>query len=114
MAKRKKTYPIGLLDGRVEIHFLHYKSEQEAFEKWQKRKMRVDFDNLIIIGMEQNWCTEPHIRQFDTLPYERKFFFSTKDLPDVQSNICMHQYSNEIGNAYNDCRIFYKELIKRL
>ncbi len=34
--KRPKTYPIGVLDD-IEIHFTHYKSEEEALEKWMRR-----------------------------------------------------------------------------
>ncbi|WP_066221471.1 DUF1919 domain-containing protein [Formosa haliotis] len=33
-------YPIGVLDD-VEIHFLHYKSEEEAKNKWDRRKERM-------------------------------------------------------------------------
>ena len=33
---RAKTYPLGLLDD-IEIHFTHYKSEEEAHEKWERR-----------------------------------------------------------------------------
>ena len=30
-------YPIGILNNDIEIHFLHYKSEKEALEKWNRR-----------------------------------------------------------------------------
>src|SRR5690606_24670996 len=31
-------YPIGLLGDNVEIHFLHYKDDKEALQKWEYRK----------------------------------------------------------------------------
>ena len=68
-------YPIGLLDGKVEIHFLHYHTEEEAATKWYRRAKRVNYDNLLIIGMDQNRCEENDIRSFDKLPYEQKIFF---------------------------------------
>ena len=33
-------YPIGVLNGKVEIHFLHYHTEEEAAEKWYRRAGR--------------------------------------------------------------------------
>ena len=40
----KHWYPIGLLGGKVEIHFLHYHTEEEASEKWYRRAERVNFE----------------------------------------------------------------------
>lgn len=34
------TYPIGKLED-LEIHFLHYKTENEAREKWERRTLRM-------------------------------------------------------------------------
>lgn len=34
-------YPIGLLGGKVEIHFLHYHTEEEAAAKWYRRAQRI-------------------------------------------------------------------------
>ncbi len=34
-------YPIGLLGDNVEIQFLHYHSEADAMEKWNRRLQRV-------------------------------------------------------------------------
>lgn len=33
-------YPIGRIKD-VDIHFLHYENEEEAYEKWNKRKERM-------------------------------------------------------------------------
>lgn len=53
------------------IEFLHYYSEREAAEKWYRRSSRVNWNDLIIIGMEQNLCTSNHIKEFDKLPFEK-------------------------------------------
>lgn len=34
--KRYGSYPVGILDD-IEIFFLHYHNEQEAYEKWNRR-----------------------------------------------------------------------------
>lgn len=108
-------YPIGLLDGKVEIHFLHYHSEKEAAEKWYRRAKRVNFDNLFIVGMQQNLCTEKDITAFDALPFKHKVMFSTSQLP-LRSNIYMPEFagSDSVGDPYRKGHIFYKHLIQYL
>lgn len=72
----KLGYPIGLLDGRIEIHFLHYSDEKESKEKWDRRKKRINYDNIIAKFSE--WMTSyPHlIQRFDSLIFKNKICFS--------------------------------------
>ena len=79
-ANWKHWYPIGMFGGKVEIHFLHYHTEEEAAEKWYRRAARVNFSKLLVIGMEQNRCTSNDIMAFDRLPFEHKWIFSSKDI----------------------------------
>ena len=41
-------YPIGLLDD-IKIYFMHYKSNEEAENKWNSRKERINYDNIFIM-----------------------------------------------------------------
>ena len=44
-----KSYPVGTLtlnDKTIVINFMHYKSFDEAKNKWNERKKRVDFSNI--------------------------------------------------------------------
>ena len=109
-------YPIGWLDGKVEIHFLHYYTEEEAAEKWYRRASRVNWDDMFIVGMEQNLCTIDEIKAFDKLPFDKKIFFSSKDLPELMSNCYIQEFKTdgEVGDPYRKADIFYRELIKRL
>lgn len=107
-------YPIGVLDGKVEIHFLHYHDEEEAAEKWYRRASRINWDNLLIIAMEQNLCNEKCIMDFDKLPFKRKIFFSSKCMPECKSNVYLSEFANkgEVGDPYLKADIFYKKLIE--
>lgn len=69
--------PIGLLDD-VEIVFLHYKSQAEAKEKWERRNKRVNFDNIFIKMSRMDLCTEKEIQIFDSLPFKNKFFLNNR------------------------------------
>ena len=52
--------------------FLHYKSKEEAAEKWNRRKERIQWDNLFFKMSEQNLCNPEILKKFDSLPAEKK------------------------------------------
>lgn len=111
--KWKHWYPIGLLDGKVEIAFLHYHSEQEAADKWYRRASRVNLGDLLVVGFEQNLCTIEDIEKFDTLPIENKIFFSSQDLPKLKSNCFIKEFAgeNQVGDPYKKGHLFYRYLV---
>lgn len=78
--KRFGTYPIGKI-GDVEIAFLHYHSEQEAKEKWERRCERINWDKLIVKFNDQNGCREEHVKAFAAMPFKNKLFFTIHDWP---------------------------------
>ena len=74
-------YPIGRLvfDGfEIEIEFLHYHSEMEAKEKWERRCKRIQMNNMIIIGSEVDGCTDQHVDSFMKLHYSNMLFLGRK------------------------------------
>lgn len=80
--KRFGFYPVGLLsNGKkdIEIFFLHYHSEQEAREKWERRIKRINWDRLLVKFNDQNGCTEKEVKQFMKLNYKNKIFFTCKE-----------------------------------
>lgn len=114
-ANWKHWYPIGLLGGKVEIHFLHYYTEKEAEMKWYRRVSRVNFNKLIVIGMEQNRCTIDDILAFDTLPIKNKIIFTTKKL-ETRSNIFISEFEKDgiVGDPYKKGHVFYQYFVKWL
>lgn len=75
LLKNGKKLVIGRLDD-VEIVFLHYKSCQEAKEKWERRCKRINWNNIFIKFSEMNLCTVEHLKKFDELPFENKVMFT--------------------------------------
>jgi uncharacterized protein (DUF1919 family) len=115
--RRKKWphwYPIGSLDD-VEIEFLHYHSEEEAAEKWYRRASRINWEDLLIIGMEQNLCRIEDIEKFSSLPYRRKLFFTTRKY-NYNSVVSIKEFDGhkEVGDPYKKGHIFYKYLVEHL
>lgn len=95
--KRGQTEkPIGILDD-VEIVFLHYKTKEEAEEKWNRRKERVNFDNIILKFSRMDLCTEKEIEQFDRLPFGNKFVLNNRLPLKYKSEVFWKEEWNEIG-----------------
>lgn len=87
-----KEYPIGYwAEYDIEIHFLHYKSEAECLEKWNRRLRRLDFDNLIVKFCDRDMCSDSLVRTFDKLPYTNKVCFTSKPYPQYKSVVWLEE-----------------------
>lgn len=110
--KGQTKVPIGIIDD-VEIVFLHYPTFEEAKEKWTRRASRINWNNLIVKDSEMNDCTEKDIIDFDKLPFDRKFIFTTRDYK-IDSQIIFKEYYMQ-ESVKNDTTLFNKYLnIKNL
>lgn len=69
------TYPIAKL-GDIEVFFMHYHSIDEAIEKWERRKSRINYDRLLFKMSERNDCDMDTIRSFCELQYNNKICFT--------------------------------------
>lgn len=76
-------FPVGRLDD-VRLYFNHYETFEEACQKWEHRKKRINWDNLFI---EMCSCDLAEVERFDMLPYENK--------------ICFVPFNCEYGSAVN-------------
>ncbi len=87
--------PIGKLDD-IEIIFLHYKTQDEAFEKWTRRVSRINWNNIFIKNSAQNGCTEEMVDEFDNIESSSKLIFVGKKLPGVQSAVLYGKDSGKL------------------
>jgi len=88
-----QTCPIGKIDD-IEIIFLHYKSKEEAQEKWERRKKRINWDNIIYKFAEMNECEFSDLVDFDNFPVEKKIVFVTKDY-GLRSQVIFKEYRHK-------------------
>ena len=111
----KHPYPVGSLGGDVEIHFLHYYTFDEAATKFKRRANRVATDNMIMIAMEQNGCTEEDVKAFDAIPYKNKLIFCSKPYP-YNSVVYIKEFKrlDHVGDPYKQGHIFYKYFVQWL
>lgn len=67
------SYPIGSLDNRITLHFLHYKSFDEAVQQWNRRAARVDLDNIYLLCVDnKDDGIDLDFKEFELLPYKHK------------------------------------------
>ena len=78
-SERGGGYPVGHLED-ITIHFVHYKTEEECKEKWNRRKLRVDFDNILLIFTDRNGLTTEMLQEFLNLPYKKLVYVSKKEM----------------------------------
>lgn len=78
-----EAFPVGKL-GDLTLHFVHYRTFNEAKEKWESRCKRIHWDNLYFIMVDRDGCTEEIIEAFDRLPYVNKTLLTYKERPGVK------------------------------
>lgn len=100
------SYPLALL-GDIEIHFLHYKSQEEAQTKWERRLKRMHWDNLYFKFNDNDACSYQLMKEFDQLPYKSKVIFSSKNYEDLQSLVFFKEKEPE-GHVGIDLKIYHR------
>ena len=95
-----KPYPVARLKDIV-LHFMHYKTAQEAEDAWRRRTERINWDNLFILMTDKDGCTDEIMRAFDALPYRNKALFTHVPRPDIASAVYIpgFEQESEVGNC---------------
>lgn len=76
--KGEYDYPIGLL-GDVKIYFNHSKTEEEARKNWERRKTRINYDNLYIIMYDRNGLTNEDFDALSKIDCKNRIVLSTEE-----------------------------------
>ena len=100
-----EEYPIGVLDD-VEIHFMHYETCQEAKEAWDKRKQRISWDKIFVIGTDRDGFDDDIYAQWKQILYPKILF--TAHSKYTEDAVCFPEYVEEdqIGDLIPE-RKFY-------
>lgn len=94
-------HPVARL-GDVHLYFNHAKSEAEARTNWERRKTRVNYNNLYIIMYDKGDITEEDIRHLELVPCKNKLVFSDKVYPDIDYVLTIKPKKRFNGDAYLD------------
>ncbi len=110
--KEEQTYPIGLIDD-AEIHFLHYKTEEEAFTKWTRRKERMlkvtDKSNYFFKICDMYNSSESILTEFHKLPFKNKVSFGINNFPSLKNHnhiTVKESYKNQNKHVPNGVKLY--------
>jgi uncharacterized protein (DUF1919 family) len=100
-------FPTGLLDeNKVEIQFLHYKSDADALAKWNRRVKRVVEDRLFFkLSGDKDELTDDDYRVFDMLPLKHKIALSKRPHPGLKSVV-------HIPDWHHDGKLMYERSLR--
>lgn len=97
------TYPIGLL-GDVEIHFLHYTSQQQAEEKWTRRLSRMrqvpDKENYYFKFCDREIIDSNLISRFHELPFAHKLSFGIRPYCSENHLVLTEKDNDSVPDGY--------------
>lgn len=126
--ENSKDYPIGILDckeesiEKIHLHFLHEKSFTKAKEDWNRRKIRFNKNNYIIIYEHFNKNGDDVVYDFSNLKHPYKIVFTHKKFKNIPcsyySYACRKEKSfgkiTKYRNGLSGKRNFYKSQIIKL
>lgn len=84
LKKTKYGGIIGKIDD-LEIMFLHYDSINEAKDKWNRRKKRINKDKIIFKFNDQNLCDYSHLKKFNEFSAKNKICFTSKRYDELNT-----------------------------
>ena len=106
--KGQTRIPIGLLNDEIEVMFLHYQSEKEAYEKWRRRSDRMNMSNLIVKFSQMNLCGIEELQEYQRLQFKKKILFTAEKIEGINS-IVVKRYSKE-HQITDDTTYFQKHI----
>ena len=95
--KYEATYPVALLGGKVHIHFIHYKTIEDATNAWKRREARINIKKSFFILVETDGCTYEDLIRFNNLPYLNKIALTHKQYPKIDCSHYIKGYENKSG-----------------
>ena len=104
-----EKYPIGMLDDVV-IHFMHYETCKEAKEAWDRRKQRINWDKIIVIGTDRNGFDDTVFEEWKKISHPKILFTAQRKYASEEDSVYFPEHE---GNGFvSDLipnREFYKD-----
>lgn len=71
--------------GDLHFRFTHYHiSEDKIYDIWNRRKARINWDNIFVVLCEKKGCTLKHMEEFESLPYKNKLILTSRNYPQLK------------------------------
>ena len=86
--------------GDITVHFTHYKSKEEALDKWYSLSARIDRDNMFIYCSERDGITKEEIASLGKLKVRGIVVFTAHPFPDIPYALYIPEFK-EAGVVQN-------------
>ena len=103
-------FPVAILND-IEIYFMHYHSAEEAREKWERRKKRVNYDKILFKLSERDGLTKDTLYAFSQMP-GKKIIFTQKKYEDIPDAVFVKDLAevdrigaSEVGVTLKKCNV---------
>lgn len=80
--KTDKPHPVAMLDD-ITLYFNHSESEEDAARDWERRKTRINYDNIYIIFYYRDGYTIEELRRIEKAKY-KKVILLTNEKIDIE------------------------------
>ena len=70
---KNEKYPMGSLND-IKIHFVHYSSFAEAKECWDRRKQRINYNNIFVILSDRDKFSPDLLKDIEKIPYNKVLY----------------------------------------
>ena len=105
-----RDYPVGKLGSEsdaITIFFQHYRSFEEAKEKWNTRKQRIIKDKIYVIATDRDGITAEDIRKLSLAKVHKVVVFTAKkEYLALPNTLLLSKYigCEQVGNFMIDDR----------
>lgn len=101
-------FPVGVL-GNIKIYFMHYNSPDEAKQKWEDRKRRINKDRIFVIMVDRYGLSKKDFEDFKKIKYPKFLLTNKKDF-QCGDSIYMTKYRklDELPDIIPGRRMYYK------
>lgn len=103
------AYPVGRLDD-VQIHFMHYETCSAAKNAWNRRKERVNRENILVLCTDMEGFTDDLFARWKALPYRKLLFTANGRFAEDKDSLFYPAY--QAGGSVPDLipkREFYRD-----
>lgn len=100
------SYPVGVVCGDIEIHFLHYKSQEEAFRKWNRRIARLkdardENTPFFVKFCDRDGCETNHLERFHATSFSNKVSIGVNEY-GASNHLCLPDLKDPEGDYVMD------------
>ena len=101
--KSQYSHPVAQLRD-ITIYFSHYHTEEEAASAWNRRKARINFDNLYIIMCDRDGVTRDDLLKLKEVPCKGRIVLSehTRSYEDIDYLRTLNPGKGAFGNQFVD------------